>query len=170
DDVVVGEDEPVGVDHETRPKALRLVWTARLAEELLERAEELVERVVFAARATATPTPTASTAGERALHLLRARDVHARGGYLLGERDEVRHRHGGGRLNGGRGRGAGPPEEADRLAAREEVGAGGHCDPHEEADRYQRNRQTSARSPAHAFSFSLFTVPPAREKKPMRRS
>src|SRR5262249_30380201 len=153
------------------PEALRLIRTARLAEELLERAEELVERVVLAARATATATPTASTAstaGERALHLLRARDVHDRGRDLLGERDEVRHRHGGGRLSGRRGRGAGPPEEADRLAAREEVGAGGHRDPHEEADGYQRDRQTSARSPAHAFSLS--TVPRARETKRMRRS
>src|SRR5262245_26024900 len=172
DHVVVGEDEPVGVDHEARSEALGLVRAARLTEELLERAEELVERVVLTARAAAAPAaPTpATTSGERALHLLGARDVHDRRGDLLGERDEVRYRHGGGRLSGRRGRGSGTSEEADRLAAGEEVGPGRHHEPHQEPDGYQRDRQTSARSPAHAFSFSFSAVPRASETKRMRRS
>jgi len=88
DDVVVGEDVTLGIDDEARPEALRLVGSPRLSEELLERFEELVERITLSA--TATATGSARDAETRpALHLLRARDVDDGGGEMLREAGEV---------------------------------------------------------------------------------
>src|SRR5439155_2808758 len=115
----VGEDVARRVDDEAGPEALRLVGgVARRPEEALEGAEEVVKGVVLAPAAAAGAALLARREGST-LHLLGARDVHHRGGHVLGQPGEVRQVD---RRGGGRGAPAarllGATEDADRLAAR----------------------------------------------------
>src|SRR5262249_34573659 len=157
DHVVVGQDEPLRVDDEARAQALRFEGPARRAEEGFERAVEVLEGVVLAARSAgatwATRAAWSALAAERVarLHLLRARDVHHRGRDVLRQRGKVWQRDGRS-LRRGRGLLLVPAEQVERLAVRQQVGSQAHGDAHHESDERRSDESPATGPPAHAPS------------------